>query len=71
LSKNEKHGFSDRTQGGQISILQGAKSVLEKGQKRAKGPKEIFGANKCYLEPNFWNLVPKWSTWQPCAVLPV
>jgi len=49
----KKHGFSDRTQGDQISILQGAKSVLEKGQTRAKGPKEIFGANKCYFEPNF------------------
>jgi len=30
-----------------------------------KGPNENFGANKCYLGPNFWNLAPKGPTWQP------
>jgi len=35
--------------------------------KRAKGPNENFGASKCYLGPNFWNLAPEGSTWQPCV----
>jgi len=67
----KKYGFSDRAPDGQISILQEAKSVLEKDLERTKGPNEIFEANKCYLDPNFWNLVPKGSTWQACAILPV
>jgi len=66
LVKNvKKYGFSDRTQGGQIWFLQGTKSILEKGQKRAKGPNQNFGASKCCLGPNFWNLAPKRSIWQP------
>ena len=28
-------------------------SILEKGQKRAKGPNENFGASKCGLGPYF------------------
>jgi len=34
-----------------------------------KGPNENFGASKCYLGPNLWNLAPKGPTWQPwCAI---
>jgi len=35
------------------------------GSKRAKEPNKNFGASKCYLGPNFWNLAPKGPTWQP------
>ena len=50
-----------RTQGGQRSdlILARGQPILEKGQKRAKGSNENFGANKYYLGRNFWNLAPK------------
>ena len=66
LVKNVKnYGFPDRTQGGQIWFLQETKSILEKGQKRAKGPNQNFGATKCCFGPNFWNLAPKGSIWQP------
>ena len=39
-------------------------SILEKGQKRAKGPNKNFWARKCYLGPNLWNLATKGPTWQ-------
>ena len=66
--KSEKSDFSvsDRNQGDQILFLQGAKSNMETGQKRAKGPNEDFGANKCYLGQNFLNLASKGPTWHPC-----
>ena len=36
------------------SLSPGARqTILEKGQKRAKGPNENSGAGKCYLGPNF------------------
>jgi len=38
---------------------------LGKEPKKAKGPNENFGANKCYLGPNILNLAPKGPTWQP------
>jgi len=54
--KSEKIWFL-RTQGG--LILARGQSILEKDQKRANVPNENFGARKCYLGPNFWNLAPK------------
>jgi len=33
--------------------------------KKPKGQTKNFGARKCYLGPNFWNLASKRSTWQP------
>jgi len=35
--------------------------------KRAKELNEIFGASKCYLGPNFWNLAAAGPNRQPCA----
>ena len=43
-------------------ILARVKSILEKGQKRAKGPNENLGASNCYLGTNFRNLAPKEPT---------
>jgi len=62
----KKYGFSHRTQDVQTKFLQGVKSILEKGQKRAKGPNESFGTSKCYLGPNFSSLAPNRPLWQPC-----
>jgi len=42
VKKVKKYGFSDKTQGDQIWFLQGAKSVLEKGQTKILGPTSVI-----------------------------
>ena len=42
VKKVKKYGYSDRTQGGQIYFLQGAKSILEKGQTKILGPASVI-----------------------------
>jgi len=40
-----------------------------KGPKNSQRAKRNFGASKCCLGPNFWNLAPKGPTWQPCSIV--
>jgi len=51
--------FSDMNQGGQ--------TMRHPSRKRAKKPNENFGASKCYLGPNFWNLAQKGQPGNPAC----
>jgi len=42
VKKVKKYGFSDRNQGGQTYFLQGAKSILEKGQTKMLWPASVI-----------------------------
>jgi len=54
--KMKKYSFSDRTQGGQILILQRAKSVLEKGQRSFRGQQVLFGTKFLKFGPKRVNV---------------
>jgi len=60
----KKYGFAVRTRWSEL-IFAGGQIYPGKGPKKNnKGPNQNVGASKCYLGPNFLNLVPKGSTWQ-------
>ena len=53
----KKYGFSDRAQGGLIQFLQGAKSILDKGQiRKFRGQQVLFGTKFLIFVPKRANL---------------